>query len=74
MPAARSTNSSSALSEQWGIEVNSTPKELASIKRQQARIQYADMVDLMVMMDMRVGGGVMELVNEAQRLVSPITY
>ena len=73
VPAARSTNSSSAFSEEWGIEINSSPKELSSIKQQRSKIQYADLVDLMVMMDMRVGGGIMELVNEAQRLVSPGT-
>lgn len=71
VPAAQSTNSSSAFSEEWGIEINCNPKELSSIKQRRAKIQYADLVDLMVMMDMRVGGGIMELVNEAQRLVSP---
>ena len=70
VPASRSANSSSAFSDEWGIDTNSKPGELASIKRRAAHIQYADLVDLMVMMDMRVGGGVMRLVNTAQRLVT----
>jgi hypothetical protein len=73
VPAARSTNSSSAFSEVWGIDLNSNPTELSSIKKRRARIQYADLVDLIVMMDRRVGGGVMEIVNETQKLISPIT-
>ena len=72
VPAARSTNSSSAFSEEWGIGVSGKSKELSSIRQQRARIQYADLVDLMVMMDRKVGGGVMEIVNEAQKLITPI--
>ena len=36
----------------------------------EAFIQYADLADLMVMMDMSPGGGVMSLVNKAQKLVT----
>jgi predicted GIY-YIG superfamily endonuclease len=71
VPATRSTNSSSAFSEEWGIGVNGKSKELTLIQQQSARIQYADLVDLMVMMDRKVGGGVMEIVNEAQKLITP---
>jgi hypothetical protein len=72
VPASRAINSSSAFSENWGIETFSKPEELQSFKKRGVFIHYADLVDLMVMLDMRVGGGVMELVNEAQRLVEPV--
>jgi hypothetical protein len=71
VPATRATNSSSAFSENWGIDIFSKPDELQSFKKRGVFIHYADLVDLMVMMDKQVGGGVMELVNEAQRLVEP---
>jgi hypothetical protein len=34
-------------------------------------IQYADLSDLMLMLDMKLGGGVMDAVNVAQRLIDP---
>ena len=34
-----------------------------------AYIQYADLSDLMVMMNIKLGGGVMDVVNEGQYLV-----
>jgi hypothetical protein len=40
-------------------------------RRRGAAIQYADLSDLMLMMDMRVGGGIMAVVNEGQALVEP---
>lgn len=73
VPATRATNSSSAFSENWGIDIFSKPNELQSFKTRGVSIHYADLVDLMVMMDMQVGGGLMELVNEAQRLIKPQT-
>ena len=73
IPATRATNSSSVFSENWGIDILSKSNELQSFKARGVSIHYADLVDLMVMMDMQVGGGVMELVNEAQRLIKPQT-
>ena len=32
-------------------------------------IQYADLSDLMLMLDMKLGGGVMDAVNEGQKLL-----
>lgn len=69
VPTARQVNSSSAHSENWGIDVYKLPKELESFRKRNVSIHYADLVDLMVMMDMMAGGGVRELVNEAQSLV-----
>lgn len=65
VPTSRAANSSSSFSEQWGAE-------LRRIQRPPVRppfIQYADLSDLMLMLDMNLGGGVMEAVNEGQALV-----
>jgi hypothetical protein len=72
VPASRQTNSSSAFSENKGIELYSKPNELASFRKRNVSIQYADLVDLMVMIDRMPGGGYMELVDEAQSLVRPL--
>jgi hypothetical protein len=42
-------------------------------QRRGAFIQYTDLSDLMVMLDIKVGGGVMVVVNEGQKLVRPRT-
>jgi len=39
--------------------------------RRRAFIHYADLAALMVMLDLKVGGGVMDAVNKGQRLVRP---
>jgi hypothetical protein len=36
-------------------------------------IQFADLSDLMLMLDINLGGGVMAIVNEGQKLVRPRT-
>lgn len=67
--ASRGNNSSSAFSEEWAVERHtSDPRDMAE-KRQGASIQYADLTDLLLMADLQLGGGVMELVNEGQKLV-----
>jgi len=71
VPTSRATNSSSAFSEVWGIETNSKLIASRPPQRNQAHIQYADLVDLLVMLDLKVGGGVMETVNTAQQLITP---
>ena len=70
-PTSRGCNSSSGFSENWGVALYSKPAELASFQRRGAFIQYADLTDLMVMLDMKLGGGVMDAVNEGQKLVRP---
>jgi hypothetical protein len=67
--AARQSNSSSAFSENWGVALHSTPDQIAANQRRNASIQYADLTDLML--DMQLGGGVMDTVNEGQALVHP---
>jgi hypothetical protein len=70
-PTSRANNSSSALSEGWAVSVHAADKRDKAAIRGGASIQYADLADLMLMADLRLGGGVMELVNEGQRLVTP---
>lgn len=70
-PVSRSSNSSSAFSENWGVSLHKTSNKSAARRKNQAQIQYADLTALMLMMDIRLGGGVMEIVNEGQKLIKP---
>jgi hypothetical protein len=55
----------------WGVTLHGTPGQMAENHRRGAFIQYADLTELMLMLDMKLGGGVMAAVNEGQRLVRP---
>jgi hypothetical protein len=68
---SRRCNSSSAFSENWGVALHGTPEQIAANRRRGAFIQYADLSELMVMLDLNIGGGVMAAVNEGQALVRP---
>jgi len=70
-PTSRSANSSSAFSEGWAFDYYSSPEGIAANKRRGAFIQYADLTDLMLLLDLKLGEGVMDAVNEAQRLIDP---
>jgi hypothetical protein len=70
-PTTRGANSSSAFSENWGVALHSDPEQMAANRRHGAFIQYADLTELMLMLDLRLGGGVMDLVNEGQKLIRP---
>jgi len=70
-PNSRGCNSSSAFSEQWGVTLHATPEQDAANQRRGAFIHYADLAALMVMLDMKLGGGVMDAVNDGQKLVRP---
>lgn len=77
VPTARGCNSSSGFSEQWGVTLHSTPEQIAANRRRGAFIQYADLPDLLVMLNMKLGGGFMEAANEGQALVrskAPVTH
>lgn len=70
VPISRGANSShGALSEDWGVKYHSTPrmKEINSMSK--AAIQYADLSDIVKMLNMQGGGSLMDNVNEAQSLV-----
>lgn len=66
---SRAANSSSAFSEGWGVALHSASEQMAANCRRGACIEYADISGLMLMLDMRLGGGVMDAVNEGQKLV-----
>lgn len=68
-PVSRAVNSSSGFSENWAVALHKAENELRHHQARGAFIQYADLSDIMVMLDMKAGGGVMELVNLAQKLV-----
>ena len=68
-PVTRGVNSSSGYSENWGVNLKRKPDMTKEEIRGGAYIQYADLSDLMVMMNIKVGGGVMDVVNEGQYLV-----
>lgn len=70
-PTSRSANSSSAFSEKWGVSLWRKPTELASFKKRGMAIQYADLADLMLMLNMHLGGGIMDAVNASQKLILP---
>jgi len=75
-PVSRGANSSSGFTENWGVALHGAPLHGAPGKtpeeaRRGASIQYADLSDLMLMMDLKLGGGVMSIVNEGQALVKP---
>jgi hypothetical protein len=72
-PTSRSANSSSAFSEEWGVALHSEPSQMAANRKRGAFVQYADLTALMLMMDMKLGGGVMNAVNEGQKLIRPRT-
>ena len=68
VPVSRRANSSNSHAEQWGVELSATDMGA----RRQAlglRMQYADLSDLMVMLDLSLGGGVQEAFRVAQDLI-----
>lgn len=70
-PTSSAANSSSAFTEQWSVDHHSDPKRMALQKRLGAEIQYADLTDLLLMMDVRLGGGLQDIANDGQALVKP---
>lgn len=68
-PVSRGANSSSRFSEDWGVKLHAAPGRTPDQARRGALIQYADLCDLMLMMDLQLGGGVMDIVNEGHKLV-----
>jgi hypothetical protein len=64
---SKRANSSSAYSEQWGVDLARESDEAR--QRVEQSIQYADLCDLMVMLDLKVEGGVMEAFRLGQDLI-----
>lgn len=70
VPISRRANSShGSLSEGWGVEYHSSPRMREFNKSSQASVQYADLCDIVKMLNMEGGGSFMQNVNEAQQLV-----
>jgi hypothetical protein len=70
VPISRAANSShGGLSEGWGVEYHSSPEMMERNRMSQAAVQYADLADIVKMMNMEGGGSLMDIVNEAQKLV-----
>jgi hypothetical protein len=70
VPISRAANSSSGgLCEKWGVEYHSTPEMVAVNRANPAQIQYADIADIVKMLDMKTGGSLQDPVNEAQALL-----
>ena len=71
VPVRRATNSSSAYSEDWGVnlDVKGVPGFFEKHRLRGYRIKYADLTDLLAIMDIEIGGGFMEVVRLAQDLI-----
>lgn len=70
VPISRKANSShGGLSEGWAVEYQSSPRMIEINRTSQAMVQYADLADVVKMLNMEGGGSFMENVNEAQKLV-----
>jgi hypothetical protein len=54
-----------------GVALHARPEPVAVNRRRGAFIHYADLAALMLMLNMKPGGGVMNAVKEAQTLVRP---
>jgi hypothetical protein len=66
---SRANNSSSSFSEKWAVEFHGSAEQAARRRLRPPYIQYGDLSDLMLMLDMKLGGGVMDAVNAGQKLV-----
>ncbi|OSJ13539.1 hypothetical protein BSR47_21030 [Bradyrhizobium canariense] len=68
-PVSGVANLSSAFTEQWAKNRHRPESPVVTRRTGPPFIQYADLSDLMLMLDMMVGGGVMDAVNEGQQLL-----
>ena len=68
---SRGANSShGSLSEGWAVEYHSSPEMQEKNRVSQSAVQYADLSDIVKMLNMQGGGSLMDKVNEAQKLVN----
>ena len=63
--------SSGGLSEKWAIEFHSSERMRAKNLASPAKIQYADLADIVKMLDRKTGGSLQDPVNKAQALIRP---
>lgn len=70
VPISREANSShGGLSEGWAVAFHSSPRMMEKHRVSQASVQYADLSDIVKMLNMQGGGSLMDIVNDAQKLV-----
>lgn len=70
VPVSREANSShGGLSEGWAVDLQGSPEMRERNKASQAVVQYADLADIVKMLNMEGGGSLMDIVNDAQKLV-----
>jgi hypothetical protein len=70
VPISRGANSSSGgLPEKWGVAYQSSPEMLRINAQRRSFIQYADLGDIVKMLNLKTGGALQDAVNEAQSLV-----
>ena len=70
VPISRGANSShGSLSEGWAVEYHSSPEMREKNRVSQSAVQYADLSDIVKMLNLQGGGSLMDNVNEAQKLV-----
>jgi hypothetical protein len=70
---SREANSSSGgLSEKWAVEYYGSPEMRAKSRESPARIQHADLADIVKMLNRKTGGALQDPVNEAQALVTEV--
>ncbi|MBU4332794.1 hypothetical protein KKD20_06860, partial [Patescibacteria group bacterium] len=70
VPVTRAVNSShGSLSEKWAADYHSSPGMVEFNRASKAAVQYADISDIVKMINMQGGGSLMAIVNEAQKLV-----
>ena len=60
--------SSGSISEKWAIDYHESAHMQEQHRKSKARVQYADVADLAKMLDIAVGGGVMDQLNEVDYL------
>ncbi len=69
---SRQVNSSGSFTEQWGIKMVTEPEGreiLAKRKARGFRVQYASLEEILVMLDVRLGGGIQEVCRIGQNLI-----
>lgn len=72
VPISRGANSSSGgLSEKWAVAYHSTPDMVARNQADASFVQFADLADIVKMMDVKTGGSLQDPVNDAQAWVTP---
>jgi hypothetical protein len=68
IPISRMVNTNSGtISEKYGNEYYLTPQIIEKFKANKADIQYADLADVVKMLDLKTGGAFQDGVNEAQK-------